>query len=100
MSTYLFEKIPGGARVQKDNYALHGVHPHECSIVDREENGLVTIHLRGISYLINVVVDTVTIDETAIGGATHTYGPATITSQDLQKAIMNVFNPYSNYITP
>src|SRR4051812_37168052 len=100
MSSFRFEKITGGATVQKDSDTIQGVHPHVMSCVDVENSDLVTVTVRGWQNRISVGKDTVVIDETGIGGGTHTYEPGTLTSRQLQAAIMNCFNPYSNFITP
>jgi hypothetical protein len=100
MSTYRFEKLPGGARYSIDGAIFPGVHPHNIASADTDDSVRVTFVARLTRATIRVDVDTVVIDETAIGGSLHTYGPNTLTAKDLQAAIMNVFNPGSNYIMP
>lgn len=100
MDIYTFKKIPGGATFQKNGEKQHGVHPGNIVHVDVEDATRVTVTGRGLTNQIRVDLDTVVIDETDIGGASHTYNPSTATATEMQKMIMNVFNPSSNYLMP
>jgi hypothetical protein len=100
MNTYTFDKIPGGATAQKNLESVYGIHPNIHSFVDIESDDKVNVSVRGWNNKISISLDTVVIDESLVGGSIYTYGPNTLTAKQLQGYIMNVFNPYSNFLTP
>lgn len=97
MSIYLIEKIPGGARLQRDNDDIISIHAFERPQITITSNTIKFL-VSGIAYYI-AVTDTLICDETEIGGSLHTYNPNSLTLKQMHSRILNNFNPFANLLT-
>jgi hypothetical protein len=97
MATYTFKKVSGGVKFDKAGASdLLGICAFDIVQVDLNDQGGLTLRLRGQRHVIHVATDTVTVDYSSIGGGSTTYGPGTIAASVLQDKLMDIFNPFSN----
>jgi hypothetical protein len=97
MSIYLIEKIPGGARIQRDSDDIISIHAFERPQITITTNELRFV-LTSVCYYIRTT-DTLMCDESEIGGSLHTYNPNTLTLKQMHSRILNNFNPFANLLT-
>lgn len=103
MAVFIFTKVQGGVKFEKEGAGdIKGFCNGDVPEIDLNEQSEVIIRIRkDPRFKINVMIDTVTIDKSAIGGGSLTHLPNTdLNADQLQDLLIDLFNPYSNFMMP